>query len=63
MKDCCQHVIVIHKRRRKLAPRVTEKDFEVLRQMWAEVEEIGRHNEEIRRRLGLDESVLNRVYR
>lgn len=48
--DCCQHVIVLHKRRRKF-PRVTEKDFEALRQIQARIDEIGRENDETNKRL------------
>lgn len=52
--ECCQDMIVVHKRRRRIPPRVTERDFEVLREMMAEVEKIGVENEEIRKRLNLE---------
>ena len=39
MKDCCQGVIVVYRRKRK-CPRITQKDFEVLMKMKAEIERI-----------------------
>lgn len=51
-QDCCQDVIVVHKKKRR-TPRVTQRDFEILREMQAEIERIGVSDDERRIRLCL----------
>jgi hypothetical protein len=45
--DCCKDVIVTHRKKRKY-PRVTKRDFEILLEVKADIERIGRENDEIR---------------
>lgn len=50
--DCCKDMIVVRRKRRPY-PRVTEKDFQVLVQIRAQLEHIEERNAERRFKLGL----------